>query len=147
MQLGVRKIEHIPADAVHDYSALAPGSSFDLAGFVKSGRSFTELPFLPETADFADKRSFDESGILSKVNFSASIRKNKEQYRSILQKLTGRRNIWRITLISGVKYIIGSPAYVPLFTWDDGVSGISSSEFSLSIECESRHGVYLDVSL
>ena len=56
----------------------------------------------------------------------------------------GRKCIWVLTLISGVQYIIGSREFVPKVTYSDGVSGLSSSEFTLRIENESLHGILLN---
>lgn len=102
------------------------------------------MPFTPETADLEEQWSDDETGKYSSVSFNGSIRKDKEQYRKLLQSLLGRKCIWKLTLISGVEYIIGSREYVPKFTYSDGVSGLSSSEFSIRIENESIHGLLLN---
>lgn len=142
--LGIRKIEYLDSNNIHDFSMLAPGSSLDVSLFIKDGHSFSQLPFTPETGDLEERWSDDETGKLSSVEFNASIRKDKENYRPILQNLFGKKCIWKLTLISGVEYIIGSKEYVPTFTYADGVSGLSSSEFTIRIENESTHGLFIN---
>lgn len=144
MLLGIRKIEYLDSSQIHDFSMLSPGSSLNVSAYIKEGSSFSQLPFTPETADLEEQWSDDETGKYSSVSFNGSIRKDKEQYRKLLQSLLGRKCIWKLTLISGVEYIIGSREYVPKFTYSDGVSGLSSSEFSIRIENESIHGLLLN---
>lgn len=144
MMLGIRKIEYIDSAHIHDFSMLNPGSAFDVSSFIHQDHSFAELPFTPETADLEENWSDDEGGAYSSAIFNASIRKNKEQYRSLLQNLLGRKCIWKLTLISGVEYIIGSKEFLPKFTYSDGVSGLSSSEFTIRIENDSTHGILLN---
>ncbi len=144
MILGIRKIEYIDSAYVHDFSQVIPGSSIDLASYLVAGHSLSQLPFTPETGDLQEQWIDDDAGKLSKASFSASIRRDKENYRSLLQSLMGRKCIWVLTLISGVQYIIGSREFVPKVTYSDGVSGLSSSEFTLRIENESLHGILLN---
>ena len=141
--LGIKKIEYCDSTNLHDYSQLAPGSTINLASYLKAGCSFSELPFTVETADLSEQWLDDEGGQHSQVSFSASIRKDKEQYRGLLNRLRGRKAIWKITLVEGKVYVIGSKEFVPTFTWSDGVSGLSSSEFTISIENDSTHGILL----
>ncbi len=144
MLLGIRKIEYIDSAYVHDYSQVIPGSSINLASYLEAGHSLSQLPFTPETGDLQEQWSDDDAGKLSQAIFSASIRRDKDSYRSVLQSLMGRKCIWVVTLISGVQYIIGSKEYIPKFTYSDGVSGLSSSEFSIRIENDSLHGILLN---
>ena len=144
MILGIRKIEYIDSAYVNDYSQVIPGSSINLSSYLVSGHTLSQLPFTQETGDLQESWADDDAGQLSKVTFSASIRRNKDSYRTILQSLLGRKCVWVLTLISGVKYIIGSRQFVPKFTYSDGVSGLSSSEFSIKLENESLHGILLD---
>jgi hypothetical protein len=144
MILGIRKIEYIDSAYVHDYSQVIPGSTINLASYMVAGHTLTQLPFTPETGDLQEQWTDDDGGKVSKAVFSASIRKDKEIYRSKLQGLMGRKCIFLLTLISGVQYIIGSKEFVPKVTYSDGVSGLSSSEFTLRIENESLHGILLN---
>ena len=77
------------------------------------------------------------------MSITIPIRADKDTYRNTLQGLTGKKAIFQLELISGVKYIIGSKEFVPTFTFTDGISGISSSGFTIKIECKSLHGVFL----
>ncbi len=141
--LGIRKIEYCDSRNLYDYSQLAPGSTVNLDSYLKDGCSFSELPFTAETGDLSERWVDDEGGQRSQVSFSASIRREKELYRSLLNRLRGRKAVWKITLVEGKVYVIGSREFVPQFTWNDGVSGLSSSEFTISIENESLHGILL----
>jgi len=144
MRLGIRKIEYIDSSHLYDYSVLPAGSSLNISSYIKSGHSFSELPFTPETGNLDEQWADDDSGQRSNAQFSASIRRNKDAYKSTLQGLVGRKCIWKLTLTSGVEYIIGSPEYIPRFTYSDGVSGQSSSEFTINIENESTHGLLVN---
>ena len=143
MRLGIRKIEWIFASSLQDYSAIAPGVSVNIDAFVKEGKSFSELPFTPDTASVDEEWVDDGNGQYSKLSLSASIRKDRMQYSSLLARLTGRKTIWKVTLIDGNVYIIGSPEYLPKLTDSNSISGYSSSEFAVSIQCESKHGMLL----
>ncbi len=141
--LGIRKIEYCDSSNLYDYSQLAPGCTVNLDSYLKDGCSFSELPFTPETGDLSEQWLDDDGGQHSRVSFSASIRRDKELYRRLLNRLRGRKAVWKITLVEGKVYVLGSKEFVPKFTWSDGVSGLSSSEFTISIENESVHGILL----
>ncbi|MBQ4409383.1 MAG: hypothetical protein IJL31_00055 [Oscillospiraceae bacterium] len=143
MKLGVRKIRYIHHTKVADYSYLPAGSSFTLNSFLLD--TLSDLPFVPETAEISENWPYDAEGKRSEFSLTAALRAGKDSYRPILQELTGRKYIFEVELISGVKYVIGSKEFLPTFTWTDGVSGISSSGFTFRIECKSLHGVLLDV--
>lgn len=141
MRLGIKEIQYIPAQNVRDYGAVPAGSRINFPDFLLS--DLKRLPFTPETGDFHESWLDDENGKYSDFTFSASVRKNKEEFRDVLQELLRRKHIFKITLISGIEYIIGSSEYRPTFTYADLVSGISSSEFSFTISLKSLHGVLL----
>mgnify|MGYP006916082846 CR=1 FL=1 len=142
MKLGIRKIRHILASRVGDYSQLPAGSSFNFAAFLSS--ALEELPFTPESADFQESWKYDENGKYSEMTLTAAIRADKETYRPVLQQLQGKRFIFEVELISGVKYVIGSKEFLPTFTYSDAISGISSNGFTINISLQSLHGVLLD---
>ena len=141
MKLGIRNLKYALTSQVSDFSMMPPGSSINLAAFVTG--NLTEIPFTPESADFTEKWSYDENGKYSDVDLTIPIRNDKDSFRNTLQALTGKKAIFQLELISGVKYIIGSKEFVPTFTFTDGISGISSSGFSIKISCKSLHGVLL----
>ena len=85
MRLGIRNIEYIPAQNVRDYSSLPAGSSVNFSDFLLS--DLKKLPFTPETGDFLENWLDDENGKYSDFTFSASVRRNKEEYRDLLQML------------------------------------------------------------
>lgn len=144
--LGLKKLEYIDSRNLNDYSALPPESRIDIASFIKPGKSFAELPFTPETGEFSDSWVTEGRGSLSSVDFRASVRRRKDDYRALLQSLVGKKCVWRLTLVSGVVYIIGSPEFVPTFSYTDSLSGQSRSEFSISLHNDSRHGLYIDTA-
>lgn len=141
MKLGIRNLKYALTSQVSDFSMMPPGSSINLAAFMTGNLS--ALPFTPESADFTEKWSYDENGKYSDVSITIPIRADKDAYRNILQGLTGKKAIFQLELISGVKYVIGSKEFVPTFTFTDGISGISSSGFTIKIDCKSLHGVFL----
>ena len=141
MKLGIRNLKYALTSQVSDFSMMPPGSSINLAAFMTGNLS--DLPFTPESADFTEKWSYDENGKYSDVSITIPIRADKDAYRNIIQGLTGKKAIFQLELISGVKYVIGSKEFVPTFTFTDGISGISSSGFTIKIDCKSLHGVFL----
>ena len=141
MKLGIRNLKYALTSQVSDFSMMPPGSSINLAAFMTGNLS--DLTFTPESADFTEKWSYDENGKYSDVSITIPIRADKDAYRNILQGLTGKKAIFQLELISGVKYVIGSKEFVPTFTFTDGISGISSSGFTIKIDCKSLHGVFL----
>lgn len=139
MKLGIKAMRYFPAAGCMNFGYLPAGSTVDLATVLDG--SPQQLPFTPETADLAEEWTYDTGGRSSLAQFSAEIRANREQYRDVLQLLTGRRFLFEVETIDGKRYIIGSPGYPPTFTWSDRVSGISKSAFSINISCRSLHGV------
>lgn len=141
MKLGIRNLKYILATKVSDYSMLPPGSTFNFDSFRSA--DLQQLPFTPEAADFSEKWHYDDNGKYSDVTLTVPIRADKDSYRDTLQALTGKKFIFQVELVSGVKYIIGSPEFVPTCEFSDGISGISTSGFTLNISCQSLHGVLL----
>lgn len=141
MKLGIRNLKYALTSQVSDFSMMPPGSTINIAAFLTG--ELSALPFTPESADFTEKWSYDENGKYSDVSITIPIRADKDAYRNILQGLTGKKAIFQLELISGVKYVIGSREFVPTFTFTDGISGISSSGFTIKIDCKSLHGVFL----
>lgn len=141
MKLGIRKIRYVPASQVQDYSQLPAGSTFDFAAFRNA--ALQELPFTMDTADFSENWRYDDNGRYSEVVVSAAVRADKETYRPVLQQLTGKKAIFEVELVSGIKYVVGSLEFLPTFTYSDGISGISSNGFSIRIENRSLHGALL----
>lgn len=140
MKLGISKFEYIDSRDLYDYSGCQPGQSIDFASFIKDGASLSELPYTMGTANFSE----EWSGLTSDASFSAAVRARREKCRRVLQSLNGRKCVFRITRTDGVVMIIGSPEYVPTFSYSEAVSGISSSEFSISVQNTSLHGVLFD---
>lgn len=145
MKLGIAKLEYIDSRSVRDFGAVPPGSSIHLADFIETGASFAALPFTFNTADLEEQWPASSTGIMSEVAFSVSLRAEREKYRSLLQQLNGRKCIFRVTRVSGEKYIIGSRTYIPTFSYSEHMSGISSSEYAISIRNQSKHGILYDV--
>jgi len=143
MKLGIRALRYISAALVGDYSYLAPGSTFNLSGFLSGALS--TLPFTPETGDISEKWQYDDNGKYSDFLFSSSIRADRETYRPVLQQLEGQKAIFEIETTDGRKYVIGSKEFIPTFTFSDSVSGQSTSQFSITISLKSLHGALFSV--
>jgi len=141
MKLGIRNLKYILSSKVSDYSMLPAGSTFNFDSFHTD--ALQQLPFTPEAADLQEHWTYDDNGKYSDVSLTVPIRADKDSYRDLLQQLTGKKFIFQVELISGVKYIIGSPEFLPTVEFSDGISGISSSGFTLNITCKSLHGVLL----
>lgn len=139
MKVGIRKIRYIAAEKVSDYSFLPAGARLDLAAYLSG--PLQELPFTPESADLSENWSYDNNGKYSDALFSASIRAEREKYRADLQRLAGKKHIFEIERIDGVKCILGSSEFLPTFTYGDSLSGISTSSFSIRITLKSLHGI------
>lgn len=141
MKLGIRSLKYALTSQLGDFSMMPPGSSINLGSFVTG--SMSELPFTPEAAEFSENWKYDENGKYSDVSITIPLRAGKDSKRATLQELTGKKAIFQLELISGVKYVIGSLEFVPTFTFSDGISGISASGFTINISCKSLHGVLL----
>lgn len=139
MKVGIRNIRYIPVNQIGDYSMLPPGASFNLSAFLNG--DLQELPFTPESADFSENWPDDDKGNHSDVSLSAIIRADKESVRPVLMQLQGKKHIFEVELINGLKYVIGSKEYVPTFSFSDNLSGISKNSFSIKITNKSLHGV------
>lgn len=143
MKLGIKKIQYIHQSKVKDFGSLPTGSQIKLENFLSD--SLSDLPFTPEIADFLEDWGIDDNGRSSSVEITAVVRANKDEHRHTLNKLLGRQHIFVVTLLSGLRYVVGSPSSIPSFTWTDKISGISSSEFAFKITNRSIHGILLAV--
>ena len=139
MKVGIRKIRYIAAESVSDYSFLPPGSQLDLSAYLSG--PLQELPVTPESADLSEDWKYDNNGKYSEATFTAPIRADREKSRTTLQQLQGKKYIFEIERIDGVKCILGSREYLPTFTYVDNLSGISSSAFTIKIALKSLHGI------
>lgn len=143
MKLGIKKIQYIHRTKVKDFGSLPAGSTVKLDNFLTD--SLSDLPFTPEIIDFLENWNIDDNGRFSEVDITSVVRANKDAHRPTLQKLTGNQHIFVLTLLSGLRYIVGTSSEVPTFSWTDKISGISSSEFAIKIHNKSLHGVFLAV--
>ncbi len=139
MKIGIRKIQYIHRSKVSDFSQFPRGSRINLSEFISD--SLSDLPFTPEIAEYSESWVDDDNGKCSEVELTAIIRADKEEHRNTLQALLGSQHIFILTLISGIKYIIGTSQEIPTFIWTDKISGISNSEFAIKITNKSLHGV------
>lgn len=139
MKTGIRKLRYIPVEKTGDFSMFQPGSVINLSSFLDGDLS--ELPFTPETADLTESWQYDENGKYSEASFSAEIRADREKYRQILQNLAGRKHIFEVERVDGVKCIFGSYEFPPTFTYGDALSGNTKSAFSIKISLRSLHGI------
>lgn len=145
--LGIRSITSIPVGKIVNLSYLPPHSSVSLAqlGPELTVGDLESIYFTPEEADFSESWSSDGNGRYSTINISGPIKTKKEASRDFLDRHIGRKHIYLVELISGVKYIVGSREFRPTFTYGDTVSGISVNKFSFKITLKSTHGAFLAV--
>lgn len=132
-------MRYIPAAKTEDFSMVRPGSTINLPDFL--AEDLRELPFTPETADMTESWNYDENGKHSEASLTAEIRADREKYRPILQNLAGKKHIFEIERIDGVKCIFGSVEFLPTFTYGDTLSGNTKSAFSIKISLKSLHGI------
>lgn len=144
MKVGIRKLRYIPISSVGDFSMAPVGGTINLPDFLDG--DLIDLPFTPETADLTEEWNYDDNGKYSEASFSAQIRADREKYRPVIQKLAGRKHIFEVERIDGVKCIFGSVEFPPTFTYGDSLSGNSSSAFSIRISLRSLHGILFDGS-
>lgn len=138
MKLGIRKIRYVHVANVRDFSFLSRGSKFDFRAYLSADP--TELPFTVETAILKEQHIYDDNGHYSNIDFSASIRAEKEVSRQQMQELTGRNHIFEVETVAGTRYVIGSKEFLPSFEFEDSLSGNSKNEFIIHISCKSLHG-------
>ena len=138
MKPGVRSIEYAAASAFADFSCLPAGSAIHLSDYLTG--ELSNLPFTQDSASISEKWDYGENGRSCDFTLSAALRVDKASWRPKLRQMTGKKYIFVVTLISGEKYIIGSLQFLPVFTFEDGISGISSDGFTFQISHQSLHG-------
>lgn len=138
MKPGIRSIEYAAASAFGDFSALPAGASVRLADYLTS--PLTNLPFTQDSVNISEKWNYDENGRSCDFTLTAALRVDKASWRPTLRKLTGKKYIFVLTLVTGERFIIGSPQFLPVFTFEDGISGISSDGFTFQISHQSLQG-------
>lgn len=144
MKIGLKKLEYLPLESVQDFSFMPRGSKVVLKAFT------SELPRLlegtQESAELSEAWPAGAKGIYSKVQVSISVRQNTSQSRALLDAMVGRRCLFRLTLVDGRAYVIGSREFPPTMTYTSRVSGTSMQEYAVSIACDSVHGMLEDIS-
>ncbi|MBO6168511.1 MAG: hypothetical protein J6O51_00915 [Bacteroidales bacterium] len=138
MKPGVRSIQYAAASSFADFSQLPAGCSIRLSDFLTG--SLQNLPFTQDSAHVSEKWSYDENGRSCDFSLTAALRADKDSWRPVLRKMTGKKCIFVITLINGESYVIGSRQYLPTFTFEDGISGVSSDGFTFLISHQSLQG-------
>jgi len=142
-KLGISKIECVDISNVSDYSFLPGGTRVKLSSFISGDPEWLTLKQTQDTVQLSEKWLMDDKGHRSNVKVSGSIRIDKNAQMQLSNKLLGRRHIFKVTAVDGTVYLVGSVAYPPKFTWQNEMSGISSSEIAFTIECSSSHGLYI----
>lgn len=142
-KLGIKKIECVDLSSVSDYSFMPAGSKIKLSSFISGDPDWYNLEQTQDTVQLVEKWLSDDKGHRSTVKLSGSIRRDKYAQMQLSQKLLGRRHIFKVTAVDGNVFLVGSKAYPPKFTWQNEMSGISSSEIAFTIECTSIHGLYI----
>lgn len=140
-QLGIVKVEYIPAARVADWSALPRGSSVAIASYIESGSSFTELRSLMEEASLVERWSSGTDGTASEATASGKVRSNIEGVRDTLTQLLGVPLVLLVTTVDGQKRLVGSRSCPCRLAWDSSLQGLSSNALAWTFECRSTHGV------
>ena len=142
MKLAIKKIEYISVKNVKSWSHLGRNDSINVENF-KSGE-FSDISFTELTASLEEEWLESSAGEFSQSSLTATIRTNKDQARRTLSYLLSNKSIFRITDMSGEKYLIGSIDFIPKMLFKFQVTGMTTSEIQLSITCKSKIGIILD---
>lgn len=140
-QLGIVKIEWIPAAQVADWGAMPRGSTVAVASYIQNGSSFTELRSLQEEASLVEHWPAGADGPVSEATASGKVRSDIEGVRDTLTDLLGVPLVLRVTTVDGQKRLVGSRSCPCRLTWDSSLQGLTSNALAWSIECRSTHGV------
>lgn len=144
MKLAIKKIEFIPQSRIHSWSHVGRNDSISVSYFING--AFENLKFTDLTAALEEEWIDSPSGIYSNVKVTGIIRANKEQIRSLLSYLVMTKNIFRVTAMDGVKYLVGSRDYSPKILFKFIIAEITTSEYQFTILCKSTHGLIIDTS-
>ncbi len=144
MKLAIKKIEYISSKKIHSWAHVGRNDAIAVNNFIDG--SFSELKFTHLTAALEEEWIDDTAGVYSKVGVSGIIRANKEEMRTILSRLIIEKNIYRVTAMDGVKYIVGSLSFCPKTLFKMIISDLTTSEYQFTISCKSIHGLVYDTS-
>lgn len=144
MKLAIKKIEFIPSRLIHSWSHIGRNDSINIYNFIDG--QFEELKFTELTASLEEEWIDSPSGIYSNARISGTIRANKEQIRNVLSYLVMSKNVFRVTAMDGVKYILGSQEYSTKTLFKFIIAEITTSEYQFTILCKSAHGLIYDIS-
>jgi hypothetical protein len=142
MKLAIKQIEYIPCRRIFSWSHVGRNDTIAVNNFVDG--PFEELKFTELTASLEEEWIESPSGIYSSVRVTGIIRANKEHIRSILSYLVMSKNVFRVTAMDGVKYVVGSLDYSPKTLFKLVISEITTSEYQFTILCKSTHGLLFD---
>lgn len=144
MKLAIKKIEFIPCSRIHSWSHVGRNDAISVTTFVDG--PFQDLKFTELTASLEEEWIDSPSGIYSNVKTTAIIRANKEQIRSLLSYLVTSKNVFRVTAMDGVKYMVGSLDFTPKTLFKFIIAELTTSEYQFTINCKSAHGLVIDTS-
>lgn len=144
MKLAIKKIEFIPCSRIHSWSHVGRNDAISVTTFVDG--PFQDLKFTELTASLEEEWIDSPSGIYSNAKTTGIIRANKEQIRSILSYLVMSKNVFRITTMEDVKYMVGSLDFTPKTLFKLVIAELTTSEYQFTISCKSAHGLVIDTS-
>lgn len=144
MKFAIKKIEYISVKNVKSWSHIGRNDSINVENF-KSGE-FSDISFTELTASLEEEWMESPAGEFSQASVTATIRANKDQARRTLSSLLSNKSIFRVSDMSGNKYLIGSVEFTPKILFKFHVTGMTTSEIQLSITCKSKIGIILDTS-
>lgn len=145
MKLSIKKIEYIPVARIFSWSHVGRNDSLKVSNFIDG--PYNQLKFTDLSASMEEEWIESVSGIYSQVKVNGVIRADKQAMRDILSSLLMTKNIFRVTDMSGQKYIIGSVEFTPKTLFKLIISELTTSEYQFTITCKSPHGIVYDTSV
>lgn len=145
MKFAIKSIEYILSSYIKPLS-IDKNDAIIFDDYISNG-SFEQLYFTPLTATIEEDWQDSPSGKYSTVKVNAIIRVNKDRARIVLKSMLSKRYIFKITDISGAKYIVGSSDFSNKIGLKFIIQDITTSEYQLSITCKSTHGLIIDLSV
>jgi hypothetical protein len=145
MKIGIKKIEFIPTSKIKNWGFLGRNASANIFEYLDG--QMVEQKFTQDTLNLEEQWPEDAGGLFSEVTTSASIRIDTDSARKKLLQTEMNKCIFRVTSLTGKKYVIGSVDFPVKVSLNWSIIGTSTSECQITIYCKSLHGIITDTSL
>lgn len=145
MKIGIKKIEYIPTAKTKNWGFLGRNASANISEYLDG--QMVEQEFIQDTINLEEQWLEDASGLYSEATTSASIRIDTDSARKELLKAEMNKSIFRVTSLTGQKYVIGSADFPVKVGLKWSITGTSMAECQITIHCKSLHGLITDTSL